>query len=119
VFHRSIPQGGAVTPLALSIALSLLSACAHVAPTVSSLGESAEGHPYTRTIKVGPTTRFVNVDSGEVIKFVVQGPDGAERAFTWTFARVRETVGDLGQLAPAGAVARPVKIIVGPNPLYQ
>jgi hypothetical protein len=118
MFKGTSTQSDTVATLAVSMALSLLAGCASTVPTVSSLGKSAEGRSYDRTIRIGLSTRFVNVDSGEVIKFVVQEPDGAAKSFTWTFARAREAVGELGQLAPVGVLDRPVKVIVGPNPLY-
>ena len=111
-------QGTMVAAFAALAAFSLLAGCASTHSAVSALGTPAEGHSYDRKVLIGLNTKFVNVDAGEVIKFIVQEPVGADRSFTWRFNIVRETVGDLSTIAPIGVLDRPVKIIVGPNPLY-
>jgi hypothetical protein len=99
-------------------ALSLLAGCASTHSAVPALGTPAEGHSYDRKVLIGTNTKFVNVDAGEVIKFIVREPDGTDRSFTWNFNIVRETVGDLSTIAPAGILDRPVRVVVAPNPLY-
>lgn len=108
-----------VATIAASVAFSLLAACASTAPTDESLGTPTDGRSYDRKILIRANTKFVNVLDGEVIKFVVQEPDGAGRSFTWHFDTDRETVGDLSKLAPAGVVGRPVKVYVGSDPRYM
>ena len=101
-----------------SIALSLLAGCASAGPANLDLGTSAEGRSYDRKVLIGMNTKYVNVDDGEVIKFVIHEPDGADKSFTWHFDAARETVGDLDKMAPTGVLGRPVKVYVGPNPRY-
>jgi hypothetical protein len=107
-----------VAAFAASAAFSLLAGCAATRSVNPALGTPAEGHSYDRKVLIGAKTKFVNVDAGEVIRFIVRDPDGADRSFTWHFNIVRETVGDLSAIAPAGILDRPVKVVVGPNPLY-
>jgi hypothetical protein len=108
-----------VATIAASVAFSLLAGCASTAPAEVGLGAPTDGRSYDRTILIRANAKFVNVLDGEVIKFVVQEPDGADRSFTWHFDTARETVGDLSKLAPTGVLGRPVKVYVGPNPRYM
>jgi hypothetical protein len=117
LMFRTTRTVGAAT-YAASVAFSLLAGCASTAFTDVSLGTPAEGRSYDRKILIGTNARFVNVFDEEVIKFVVQEPDGAERSFTWHFDAARGTVGDLSKLAPAGALGRPVRVNVETNPRY-
>ena len=111
-------QNAAVTTFAASVAFSLLAGCASAGSADLNLGTPAEGLSYDRKVLIGVNTKVVNVDGGEVVKFVVEEPDGADKSFTWHFDTVRETVGDLSKLAPVGVLGRPVKVVVGPNPRY-
>lgn len=112
-----VRRSQAVVIFAASTILSVLAGCAS-SPTVLSLGSSAEGRSYDRKVLIGARTEFVNVNDGEVVKFVVHEMDGADKSFTWHFDVPRETVGDLSKLAPTGVLDRPVKVYVGPNPRY-
>ncbi|MEO8523211.1 MAG: CzcE family metal-binding protein [Caldimonas sp.] len=111
-------QGTMVAAFATAATLTLLVGCASSRPANYSLGTPAEGHSYDRKVVIRANTKFVNVDAGEMIRFIVQEPDGADRSFTWHFDIFRETVGDLSTIAPAGVLDRQVKVIVGPNPLF-
>jgi hypothetical protein len=111
-------QNTTVATFAASVAFSLLTGCASTSPVNVDLGTPADGRIFDRKVLVGATTKFVNVDDGEVIKFVVHEPDGADKSFTWHFDAARETVGDLSQLAPTGVLSRPVKVYIGLNPRY-
>ena len=103
---------------AISAAFSLLAGCASTNSASLPLGTLDEGHSYDRKVLIRVNTKAVNVDAGEVIRFVVQEPDGAERSFTWHFNIFRETVEDLSAIAPTGFLDRPVRVVVGRNPLY-
>jgi hypothetical protein len=113
-----VKQDTAVTTFAASVAFTLLAGCAAIGPAKLNLGTPAEGRSYDRKVLIGVNTKFVNVDDGQVVKFVVHEPDGADKSFTWHFDVGRETVADLGKLAPVGVLGRPVKVYVGPNPRY-
>ncbi|WP_372525743.1 CzcE family metal-binding protein [Piscinibacter sp.] len=110
-------QHGPSAIFAATVALSLLAGCASADFASADLGAAAEGH-YDRKVLVRANTRFVNVDNGEVVKFVVQQPDGTDKSFTWHFDARRDAVGDLSKLAPAGVLGRPVTVYVGPDPHY-
>lgn len=94
------------------VAFALLAGCASASP------DETKGPSYDRKVLIGVNTRIVNVESGELVKFVVQGPDSADRSFTWDFGRAREAVEDLGKFAPAGMLSHPVRVVIGPNPRY-
>ena len=111
-------QNITVVTFAVSVAFSTLAGCASTGPADLSLGTPAEGRSYDRKVQIGVNTKYVNVDDGEVVKFVVREPDGADKSFTWHFDTARETVGDLSKLAPTGVLDRPVKVYVGANPRY-
>ena len=67
----------------------------------------------TRTITIGPDTRYVNVTGGEVIRFQVGGT-----SFVWNFDG-RRTSFDMSLIAPPAALDRnKVTAYVAPNPLY-
>jgi hypothetical protein len=107
------------TYIASLAAFSLLAGgCASSGPANGAIGAPVEGPSFDRKVLIGTNTRSVNVDGGEVVRFVVREPDGADRSFTWHFDTARETVGDLSKLAPAGILSRPVRVVVGPNPRY-
>jgi len=107
-----------VATLSASVAFWLLASCASTSPANLDLGTPADGRSYDRKVLIGANTKFVNVDGGEVIKFVVQEPDGADKSFTWRFSKAREAVVDLSALAPNGVLSRPIKVVVGPDPRY-
>lgn len=61
-----------------------------------------------RTIDVGSGTKWVNVNHGEVIRFVSNG-----REFTWYFDGVSQPQPfDMAEIAPAGFVDHGVKVYV-------
>jgi hypothetical protein len=64
---------------------------------------------YGRTIEITGGTKWVNVNHGEVIRFVSNG-----REFTWYFDGVSQPQPfDMTQIAPAGFVESGVKVYVG------
>src|SRR4030095_5752465 len=107
-----------VAAFAASTALSLLAGCASTPSVSPALGTPARGHSYDRRVSIKANTKFVNIDAGEVIKFIVREPDGTDRSCAWNFNVVREAVGDLSTIAPAGILDRHVTVVVGPNPHY-
>ena len=66
----------------------------------------------TRTITVGPDTKYVNVTGGEVVRLQVGG-----RTFVWNFIGTRSSF-DLARIAPAATVDHKVTVYVAPNPMY-
>jgi hypothetical protein len=66
------------------------------------------------TVTITPATRWVNVTSGETVRFIA-----GDQAFAWNF-QVSPNVAtfDLKQIAPPGVLARRIPVYVTPNPLY-
>jgi hypothetical protein len=77
-------------------------------------GDPATESSAVRTIVITPETRYVNVECGEIIRFVV-GP----RTFAWSFNVARTVQAfDLNEVAPAGLLQRTVRAYVSADPKY-
>ena len=107
----------AITSL-FAATLSAASLSAAAATRTDLLGEAAQA-PSTqravvtavaeRTIAINGETKWVNVNHGEVIRFVSNG-----REFTWHFNGVSQPRPfDMAEIAPAGFVDHGVKVYVG------
>jgi hypothetical protein len=91
----------------------LLSGCA--APVRPELvGTPVAAAPAQRIVTITPATRWVNVTSGETVRFVI----GAQ-GFAWSF-QSGPTVSkfDLNVIAPPGMLTHPVTVYVAANPTY-
>jgi len=77
-------------------------------------GDPSTTEGATRTIVITPETKWVNVEGGEIIKFVV-----GNQSFGWAF-NVGDGVSsfDLSLVAPAGILNRHVMAYVSPDPKY-
>ena len=75
------------------------------------LGNTAAPEQARRTIVITPTTRYVNVTGGEVVKFVVNGT-----TFAWNFDSPAVSSFELNRVAPAGALDHTVTAYVAPDP---
>ncbi len=98
--------------LALASASLALSACA---ADSSMLGQSEPAGYATRTVVVGPDTTYINVDRGDVVKFVV-----GDKSFSWSFdtpSTISEVT--LNQVAPAGMLDHTVKAYIKRIPVYD
>lgn len=82
--------------------------------TVTYGNAAAEGQA-ARTIVVTPSTKYINVTSGETVEFSVEG-----KSFNWHFDAFenRDSFG-LDKIAPAGTHASQVRVYVEANPLYR
>ncbi|WP_353156934.1 CzcE family metal-binding protein [Herminiimonas fonticola] len=97
-------------------ALMAFSMPAFSAPSrLDLLGNPAPSVAATRTIVITPETKWVNVEGGEVINFIV-----GDKSFGWDFY-VGSTVTsfDLSRVAPPGVLNRPVIAYVSPDPRYR
>lgn len=67
-----------------------------------------------RTIVLTPATRYINVEGGQSVRFIV-----GDKAFAWHFI-VARTVNafDLKEVAPAGLLDHTVMAYVSPDPKY-
>ena len=101
-----------------AVTLSALSLSAAAATRADLLGEPAQAPSaqrvvvnaaYGRTIEITGGTKWVNVNHGEVVRFVANG-----REFTWYFDGVSlPQPFDMSEIAPAGFVDHGVKVYVG------
>jgi hypothetical protein len=71
-------------------------------------GEATSPAAAQRTIVIGPNTHSVNVDRGEIVKFVANGQE-----FAWDFDGTLPTF-DLKQIAPQGAADQGVSVYIAP-----
>lgn len=78
------------------------------------LGEPAPLSAATRAIVITPTTHYVNVTGGEIVKFVV-----GDKAFAWNFDSEFAPAFALNLAAPPGMLDHKVMAYVAPNPLYS
>lgn len=79
------------------------------------LGNAAPSNAATRTIVITPETKWVNVEGGEIINFIV-----GNKSFGWDFF-VGFTVSsfDLQLVAPPGILNRRIMAYVSPDPRYS
>ena len=89
------------------LALSAASLSAFALTNADRYGEAASPVAAERTIVIGPNTRSVNVNHGEVVKFVVNGQE-----FAWDFDGVAHPF-DLSKIAPEGTLDHSVTVYVG------
>jgi len=98
-----------LVPAVVSIALSAAHLSAFAITNADFYGEATQPAAAVRTIVVGPDTRWVNVDQGEIVKFVVNGQE-----FAWHFDGTLPAL-NLKQIAPQGAIARDVSVYIAPS----
>ena len=106
---RKFAIAGAFALASCSLALS---ACA---ADNGLLGQSEPSGYATRTVVIGPQTAYVNVDRGDVVKFVV-----GDKSFAWSFAtpsNISEV--NLDQVAPPGTLDHMVKVYIKRMPAYD
>jgi hypothetical protein len=77
------------------------------------LGSPGSPSMVTRTIVIKPTTSYVNVTGGEVIRFEV-----GDKSFLWNFSGPGSSF-DLARVAPPSVLDRKVTAYIAPNPMYQ
>jgi hypothetical protein len=84
------------------------------APNIRLLGNAAPDAAAEQTITITPDTRYVNVQSGRVVRFEV----GA-KSFTWNFDCPQSIQSfDLNRVTPPGLLDHTVTAYVSTNPLY-
>jgi membrane protease subunit (stomatin/prohibitin family) len=86
------------------LALSAASLSAFALTNADRYGEAASPAAADRTIVIDANTRSVNVNHGEIVKFVANGQE-----FTWEFDGVPQAF-DLKQVAPQGAIDHDVSV---------
>jgi heavy-metal resistance protein CzcE len=94
-----------------ALALGSTALAANAATNPKFIAELTSPASVTRTIVIGPDTRWVNVTQGERVKFVVSGQE-----FAIAFDGAAEPV-NLMRVAPAGMLDHRVNAYVTDNPL--
>jgi hypothetical protein len=97
-------------PAIASMALSVASLSAFALSDADLYGVAASPAAATRTIVVGPNTRFVNVTHYEIIKLVVNGQE-----LVWHFNGTLLSF-KLGKIDSRDAAAQNVTVYIGPSP---
>ncbi|MEN3295636.1 MAG: hypothetical protein V7642_4889 [Burkholderiales bacterium] len=101
-----------MTSCVLTAALS--TACATRTTYVDLYGDPAPASAGQRTIVIGPGTRYVNVEGGEIIRFVAGGKE-----FGWNFYVARGISNfRLNDVAPSGVLDHEVQAYISPDPRY-
>ena len=81
---------------------------------VDLYGMAAPPQAAVRTIPIAPNTNYVNVEGGEIIRFV-----SGDREFAWHFLVARTVRAfDLNEVAPPGILDHTVRAYVSPDPRY-
>jgi hypothetical protein len=103
------------------VSMNLLAGCAGTpaTPRIDLLGmpviDDSAMLESSRVITITPATRWVNVTGGDTVRFIAGG-----HSFAWNFqVSPAVSVFDLQEIAPPGALPRPVLVYVEPNPLYD
>lgn len=98
---------------ALSIVASSAGLSSHAASlSLKLLGEPVSSEYADKTVTINEKTRFVQVESGQTVKFIV-----GDKAFLWHFDGPQGPF-NLMQIAPPGTLERRIGGYVNPNPVY-
>jgi len=99
--------------IALVLAGAALSSTA-IANSNDFYGEAAPAAAAERTIVIDHDTNYVNLTSGDVVKFVVHGKE-----YAWSFDTAGNIgVMDLNQILPPGTLHHTVKVYLARDPTY-
>jgi hypothetical protein len=83
-------------------------------PTAMDLGTPVSADDPDRTVVVNPDTHSVNVNSGETVRFEVNG-----KAFSYHFDDVNSDAQfDLAKIAPNDVTVPPVRVYMAPDQRY-
>ena len=93
------------------VAASLLTSIAtQAAVSLDLLGQPAVPEQAQRTVVITPTTLYVNVIEGDVVRFVSDG-----KVFTYNFDSTAASSFPLNRVAPAGMLDHTVTVYVARN----
>jgi hypothetical protein len=103
-----------LVPAVVAVMLSLPAVSSMAEARLDLLGDPAPPTAAQRTITITPSTKYVNVEGGEIVRFVVGG-----QTFAWNFDTASSVMAfDLNRIAPPGALDHKVTAYISPNPLY-
>jgi hypothetical protein len=98
---------------AASIAVAL-TACASRTSYTDLYGTPAPSNAADLTMAIGPNTKYINVEGGKIVRFIVAG-----QSFAWHFMLARSIDHfDLKEVAPAGMLDHSVIAYVTADPRY-
>ncbi|MGV7209418.1 CzcE family metal-binding protein [Oxalobacteraceae bacterium A2-2] len=103
--------------IAIALTMSMTGAAYAAGPAnkPADYGQPVAGAAAGRTVQVDAGTKYVNVQDGETVNFVVQG-----RSFAWHFETYpNRTSVKLQDIAPAGVDAGQAEVYIESNPLYR
>lgn len=96
------------------VAMAMLSAAvtASASGIADPLGSAAAATAAAREIKVSASTKVLNVNRHEVIRFV----NDAGQSFTWQFSTLNHPIIVISKIAPANFSDRSIPVYVGQAP---
>jgi hypothetical protein len=120
-FFPGSSDGAGMHAITRSLTPIVLLLCAAMSPFASATdyrylyGDAAPPSAANYTIVIQPDMRYVNVQGGDTVNFVV-----GDRQFAWTF-NVARTVWafDLNDVAPPGLLDHTVRAYISPDPKYM
>lgn len=109
---RLLKLTGTMTKRSIAVAAAglLLGIAAAAAVPIGLLGQPAVPEQAQRTIVITPTTRYVNVTEGDVVRFVAGG-----KIFAFNFDSSAASSFELNRVAPAGILDHAVTVYVARN----
>lgn len=115
----AIAAAAAIASFAASPASATTAATVQVSGAqaqLAFLGSAAPVGSAERTIVINAETKYVNVEGGSTVRFVIDG-----QSFAWSFQTGGSHISpfDLARLAPAGALNHKVIVYVSNDPLYM
>jgi Heavy-metal resistance protein CzcE len=100
--------------LAGALAFLALTSCVTRTDYVNLYGQPSPVAGADRMIVITPSTRFVNVEGGQTVAFII-----GDKQFAWNFFVARTvTHFPLNDVAPPGILDHPVQTYVSPDPRY-
>jgi hypothetical protein len=91
-----------------------LAACASRTSYTDLYGMPAPSNAADLTMTIGPNTKYINVEGGKIVRFIVDG-----QSFAWHFMLARSVDHfDLKEVAPAGMLDHSVIAYVTPDLRY-
>jgi hypothetical protein len=81
---------------------------------IALLGTPAPPSPVAQEIRITPKTKYVNVEGGDAVNFIV-----GDKAFGWIFDGSRNVGSfDLNDVAPRGILDHHVTVYIAPDPRW-
>ncbi len=97
----------------LGALLSIAASASLAAGGTDRFGNAVPVSGNQRTIELTPSTRYLNIEQGQTVKFVTQG-----KAFAWNFDTFGTPVFDLAKIAPKDINVGNVKVYISPDRTY-